>query len=217
MEIQMDVGTANQALQEQEKSLKDLSLSVEEAVPTGLSRRAFVAGLAISMLLAACRDSSGTLQTIAPSATPADPAFLRLSQALTGHADLDPVTAARISQGFGQLYPEIKARFATLLALAAEHPQPNALLAAATQSGLAEPAMAIVAAWYMGTVGKGQDAISVAYADALMFRPVADALYPPTYSLGGPGWWTAEPPPIGVSPPAERPPSERALTEARKP
>jgi fructose 5-dehydrogenase small subunit len=188
-----------------------------DAVPTKLSRRAFAAGMAVSMLLAACRDSSGTQQTIAASSTAADPAFLRLSQALTGHADLDPVTAARISQGFGQLYPEMKMHFQTLVALAAEHPQPNALLAAATQSGLAEPALAIVAAWYMGTVGKGKDAISVAYADALMFRPVADALYPPTYSRGGPAWWTAEPPPVGVSPPAERPPAQRAMTEARKP
>jgi hypothetical protein len=174
-----------------------------DAVPTKLSRRAFAAGMAVSMLLAACRDSSGTQQTIAPSTTLADPAFLRLSQALTGHADLDPVTAARISQGFGQLYPEMKMHFATLVALAAEHPQPNALLAAATQKGLAEPALAIVAAWYMGTVGKGRDAMSVAYADALMFRPVADALYPPTYSRGGPAWWIAEPPPVGVSPPGQ--------------
>jgi len=194
--------------------VKDLSQSAEDAVATGLSRRAFVAGMAISMLLAACRNSSGTQQTIVPSATPADPAFLKLSQVLTGHADLDPVTAARISQGFGQLYPEMKAHFPMLVALAAEHPQPNALLAAATQSGLAEPALAIVAAWYMGTVGKGQDAISVAYADALMFRPVADALYPPTYSLGGPGWWTAAPPPIGVSPPTERPRAKSPPTEA---
>ena len=185
----MLIGTA-QTLKNQEKSAKDLS-------PASISRRAFAAGMAVSVLLAAFRDSS--------AATPSDPAFLGLSQALTGHADLDAVTAARISQGFGQLYPEMKAHFPTLVALAAEHPQPNALLAAATQSGLAEPALAIVAAWYMGTVGKGQDAISVAYADALMFRPVADALYPPTYSLGGPGWWTAEPPPVGVSPPARRP------------
>jgi fructose 5-dehydrogenase small subunit len=199
MEIQMDIGT-----------------SVEDAVQIGLSRRAFVAGMAVSMLLAACTDSSGTPQTIALSATPADPAFLKLSQALTGHADLDPVTAARISQGFGQLYPEMKAQFPTLVALAAEHPQPKALLAAATERGLAEPALAIVAAWYMGTVGKGQGAISVAYADALMFRPVADALYPPTYALGGPAWWTAEPPPIGVSPPVARAPAKNATTQARK-
>lgn len=187
-----------------------------DVVPTKLSRRAFAAGMAVSMLLAACRDSSSTQPTIVPSTIPADPAFLRLSQALTGYADLDPVTAARISQGFGQLYPEMKVHFATLVALAARHPQPNALLAAATESGLAEPALAIVAAWYMGTVGTGQDAISVAYADALMFRPVADALSAPTYSLGGPAWWTAAPPPVGVSPPAERHSAERALTEARK-
>jgi fructose 5-dehydrogenase small subunit len=180
MEIRMDIGT------------------------TGLSRRAFVAGMAVSMLLAACSDSPGTQHAIAPSAIPADPAFLKLSQALTGCTDLDPDTAARISQGFGQLYPEMKKQFAALIALVGAHSEPNALLAAATQSGLSEPAMAIVAAWYMGTVGKGQDAISVAYADALMFRPVADALYPPTYSLGGPGWWTAAPPPVGVSPPTER-------------
>ncbi|HEV7607839.1 MAG TPA: sugar dehydrogenase complex small subunit [Steroidobacteraceae bacterium] len=181
----------------------EISRPTEDAIPAGLSRRAFVAGAAISVLLAACQDSTGTPQTIAPAEIPGDPAFLRLSQVLTGHADLDPVTAARISHGFAQLYPEMKAQFPTLIALAAKFPQPDALLAAATRRGAAEPALAIVAAWYMGTIGKGPNAISVAYADALMFRPVADALYPPTYSLGGPGWWTAEPPAIGVSSPTE--------------
>jgi hypothetical protein len=170
-----------------------------------VTRRAFAAGAAVSLLLSACRKGTADdINTPHPDASP-DPAFLHLSRALTGYSDLDATTAARISFGFGQIFPDLKAHFPALAAMTAKHTQPTDLLAAATQAGLAEPALAIVAAWYKGTVGQGQSAITVAYADALMNRPVSDALYPPTYELGGPGWWTAEPPPIGVSAPVERP------------
>lgn len=170
-----------------------------------LTRRAFAAGIAVAALLGGCRDTSGTAKADELPDAPPDPAFLALSQALTGYSDLSPVTAARISDGFGRLYPSFKARFPTLTNLARDHGQPADLLAAAKQAGIEEPALAIVTAWYKGTVGQGVDAISVAYADALMNRPVADALYPPTYQMGGPGWWAAAPPPVGIAPPVEPP------------
>lgn len=173
-------------------------------LPTSVARRGFLAGAAVSMLLAACNDGpSGSGSKVAPTPAPrGDPAFLKLSRALTGHDDLDPILAARISDAFGKLFPDMKARFPALGALSKDHAGPDEMLRAATAADLGDVALAVVAAWYSGTVGKGDQAIPLAYAGALMNRPVADALAPPTYQLGGPGWWTAEPPPVGVAPPA---------------
>ena len=148
-----------------------LSVADERPALFYIPRRAFVAGAAVSLLLSGCREGSSDEASKAAD-VPADPAFLHLSQTLTGYADLNAITAARISLGFGQIFPELKAHFPALIALAAKHAQSADLLAAAAQAGLAEPALAIVAAWYKGTVGQGQSAIAVAYANALMNRPV---------------------------------------------
>jgi hypothetical protein len=175
------------------------------AVPTIISRRAFAIGASITLLLAGCGKGSVAKGVFQPAAeAPADPAFLDLSRRLTGHADLDPQTAARMSQAFDATFPEIKARLAALAALAQNGMAPAQILAAAQNAGLAEPALAIVAAWYKGSVGLAEKAVTFAYADALMNRPVADGVAPPTYQLGGPGWWTAAPPVVGLSRPVER-------------
>lgn len=78
---------------------------------------------------------------------------------------------------------------------------PEALLNAAGAAGLRETLLAIVAAWYTGTVGHGTGAQLVAYKEALMYRPCADGLVVPTYCSDGPAWWTAPPPAAGVAPP----------------
>jgi hypothetical protein len=177
-----------------------------EAFASGITRRAFAAGAAVTMMLTACRDNSPPSNDVrAPDTqTLMDPAFLSLSQVLTGHADLDPLIAGRIAQAFRRLFPDLASAFEALAALAKKHPDASGLLQAASATGQQEAALAIVAAWYTGTVGTGLSAQSVAYAAALMNRPVADALAPPTYQLGGPGWWIAEPPPVNVAPPVER-------------
>jgi hypothetical protein len=169
--------------------------------PSGVTRRAFAIGAAVSVLLAACHDGGkgGNGATVAMVEAPKDPAFLALSQVLTGHADVDPVISARTAQAFRQLFPEVAATFGALATQARQHPKADDLLAAATAPGQREAALAIVAAWYTGSVGSGVTAKSIAYADALMNRPVADALFPPTYQLGGPAWWTAEPPAVDAA------------------
>jgi hypothetical protein len=84
------------------------------------------------------------------------------------------------------------AQFPALAAKAQQVHGAEALLAAV---GDARPtALANITAWYTGSVGKGPQAITVSYRDALMQRPVDDGLFPPTYAQGGPAWWTAEPP-----------------------
>ena len=155
------------------------------------SRRTFLLGTSSALLLMAC---GKVVPAVPPrSLSPqGDPAFLRLSQALTGKMDLDPVTAARMADAFGKLYPQMSAQLAGLAKLAAHAMEPAALI---QMSGEAKPtALAIVAAWYTGTVGSGTQAVTLAYRDALMQRPADDALWPPTYARGGPGWWTATPP-----------------------
>jgi hypothetical protein len=157
-----------------------------------LTRRDFLMGAGSVAFLVALGGNALTAAG-APSAAPAvDAQFLRLSQALTGKADLNPVTAGRIDAAFAKLQPELHAQFAALAQLAGTYTEPATLVEAA---GDAKPAaLAIIAAWYTGTVGKGVEAVTVAYRDALMQRPADDGLSPPTYAMGGPAWWVAPAP-----------------------
>lgn len=171
------------------------------------SRRKFLLASASVALLAACRRSDTPADRTQPdrkhaspaaAALPSDPAadaeFLQLSIALTGKPDLDPFVAARIRAALAALEPATLAQLPALKQLASSVDSPARILAAAGTDSRAA-ALSIVAAWYTGTVGKGTSAVTVAYRDALMQRPVADGLYPQTYAMGGPGWWVAAPPP----------------------
>lgn len=161
----------------------------------GLTRRGFLLAVGSVSLLAACGDKTPPAATSAAAAAPAakaDTAFLDLSHALTGKNDLDPATAVRIEHAFATLQPELHTQFPALVTLAGQVSGAQALVAAA---GDAKPAaLAIITAWYTGTVSKGVHAVTVSYRDALMQRCVDDGLSPPTYVQGGPAWWTAEPP-----------------------
>jgi hypothetical protein len=120
--------------------------------------------------------------------------FLQASQVLTGYDDLDPLTAQRISTAMVAQQPAMAAQLRTLADLVqapANVFNAQALLAAAKQAGVGDAALAVVAAWFKGTVGHGQDAQLVAYKEALMYRPVSDGLIVPTYCGNGPLWWTA--------------------------
>jgi hypothetical protein len=139
--------------------------------------------------------------------TAADPSgdtkFLALSQALTGHPDLDAELAARLAAAFARDDPASSADLGALARLVRADQDPPALLALANDAGLGDIARTVTAAWYTGTVGTGDKAEVVAYADALMYRTVGDALEPPTYCLGGPAWWIEPPPPVGVARPVQ--------------
>jgi hypothetical protein len=129
--------------------------------------------------------------------------FLAFSKAITGHDDIDPVTAARIREAMLQGDAAFAQQAASLAGLVQPGIAPDALLGAATGAGLREAALAVVTAWYTGTVVAGQKTTVVAYEHALMYRPVADALTVPTYCNEGPMWWTAAPPEVGVPTPRE--------------
>lgn len=166
---------------------------LQAKVATAASRRSVLLGIAVALCAGACTGHHPHTSEGATEPPPA-PEFLKLSQALTGHADLDALTAARLAEAFSQLSPAVHGQFAALSRLSGENPA--ALLAAAQAKELDGAVLAIIAAWYTGSLGKEPHSRTVAYRDALMQRPVADALFPPTYALGGPGWWTAPPPPV---------------------
>jgi len=160
----------------------------------GLTRRGFLLAVGSVSLLAACRDRTHLQATAAKAVAHgnADAAFLNLSYALTGKTDLNAATADRIEKAFARLQPELHAQFPTLVTLAG---QVNGAAEMVASAGEAKPAaLAIITAWYTGTVDKGVHAVTVSYRDALMQRCVDDGLSPPTYVQGGPAWWTAEPP-----------------------
>jgi fructose 5-dehydrogenase small subunit len=127
--------------------------------------------------------------------------FLALSRAVTGHDDLSAVTASRIHAAMARNDPGFLARASQLAGLAGSHADPTALLAAAEGVGLRDTMLAIVSAWYTGTVGTGAQAAVVSYADALMYWPVRDGLIVPTYCSNGPLWWSRPVPPADITPP----------------
>ena len=135
--------------------------------------------------------------------------FYTLSQTITGHRDLSAATAARIEQAMRTNVPGFAERLPQLGALLVTGQEAKVLLAAATaaDAALRELALAIVAAWYTGTVAgnaaQGTKSIVVAYAEALMYRTVADGQVVPTYCNYGPLWWLKAPPAVRVSAPVE--------------
>ncbi|MEG1329166.1 MAG: sugar dehydrogenase complex small subunit, partial [Janthinobacterium sp.] len=150
--------------------------------------------------------------------------FYTLSQTITGHRDLSAGTAARIEQAMRSNVPGFAEQLPRLGALLVTGQEAKALLAAATaaDAGLRELALAIVAAWYTGTVtghaAQGSKSIVVAYAEALMYRTVADGQVVPTYCNYGPLWWLKAPPAVGVSAPvAPKPVPPPATTGTPEP
>lgn len=171
-----------------------------------LTRRAFLLGFSAAAFAAGCSRQSGVVDNTVSSEPPADPNFMHLSALLTGHTDLDALTGARLAVAFSLLAPDVHSRFPELASVARAGMSPQELLEIADGGGLKSVALSVVAAWYTGTAGTGPKAITVSYHDALMQRTVADALAPPTYALGGPAWWTAAPPDVGLSRPDARAP-----------
>lgn len=178
--------------------------------PSGFTRREVVltmAAAAASTTLLSRSDSShaqhaGSNAVNGRSAA-AVARFLDFSKAITGHDNIDPLTAGRIRDAMAHGDSTFSERADALVALMQPGMAPEALLAAASGAGLREAALAVVSAWYTGTVVAGKNTTVVAYEQALMYRPVADGLSVPTYCDEGPLWWTAAPPEVGVPTPQE--------------
>lgn len=178
-------------------NVQDALLPGRRAILLGIAAVAVETGLSgYPNLLAAQPVVAGAvIPAAAPVATQAiDPGFLLLSQRLTDHANINPVTAQRIREALAPAGVKQAAQLEQLIPLGSQHTTAESLLEAATQIGLKDLALGIVAAWYTGTVGQGKTAVLVAYQEALMYQPVRDGLTVPTYCNFGPLWWTGLPP-----------------------
>ncbi|WP_231758979.1 sorbitol dehydrogenase family protein [Microbulbifer elongatus] len=101
----------------------------------------------------------------------------KLLHPLPVDTQIDRRVATRLLSALNSEYPS----FAQQLDLLPEDPGP---------ADRASPvAQLIVAAWYLGTVGK----TLVTYERALMYRLTADALPVPSYCTGKPGDWAGPP------------------------
>jgi fructose 5-dehydrogenase small subunit len=189
-------------------------------------RRAFMQGstaLATALLFTGFDLRPATAE---PLPAPAGPGqltqdeFMRLSAFLTSHDDLKPEVGARIFRSYAPGSPENR-QLADLYTgiRSAGVGSVDAWLASSgfRDTTLSGPAVAVVAAWYLGFVGQGERAQLVTFEDALMFAPTADVLPVPTFCQTETGAWAAPPPGAGQSesmesqtqPPADQPSEKR--------
>ncbi|WP_157070830.1 sugar dehydrogenase complex small subunit [Neokomagataea thailandica] len=146
--------------------------------------------------------------------------FFRLSQKITGRMTLDPVISGRLLHALQSIFLDYDTKIRDLISYIDKHDTPGDILRIAQEHGQADTVHNLIAAWYMGTVTQRMNAPMVAYYDALMYRPTQDALPVPTYCFAEPGWWTQDPPPLGVSvqsPKAVTPPAPPPVAVETKP
>jgi hypothetical protein len=167
------------------------------------TRRQIVASLSAAVgffSFGRIRSAAGQVQSAQPRGVPSPEAeFLALSLALTDHHDLNAQIAARMWAAFERTDPKLFAQLPALAQLRHAGQTAPELSRAAQTAGLGDAALAVLTAWYTGTVGTGAKVEVVAYAEALMYWPARDAMPPPSYVLGGPAWWVEPPPPVRVS------------------
>jgi hypothetical protein len=181
----------------EEIKMKHIPVTPDQVHPWAapMKRRTVLMGMTATAVTLGLSSLPGVAMAKAATSTSLDVrTFYQASQVLTGYDDLDPVTAQRISTALIAQDPAIEAALITLGTLVKSPDNQitaEALLAAAKQAGVGDAALAVVAAWFKGTVGHGQSAVLVAYREALMYRPASDGLIVPTYCGNGPLWWTA--------------------------
>jgi hypothetical protein len=172
-------------------------------VADGTTRRLFLlATAAVSTGIGVMAEPADVLAQQPATTTLGDADFLLLSKAVVGHDELDMTTASRLCAALRRADTAFNDNAIGLARLVHGGQTPEELLDAAKAIGLHETMLTLVAAWYTGTVGHGQQAELVSYADALMYRPVSDGLPVPTYCFDGLLWWRGPPPPAGVSAPS---------------
>lgn len=168
-----------------------------------LKRRTVLTAFALAAVQAGIASTLGwSPLALAASADIDAKGFFDVSRLLTGYDELDPETAVRIARALIAQQPTMAAslrNLAQLLAEPAHQESAEAFLAAAKKINEGDAALALVAAWFKGTVGHGETAVLITYKDALMYRSTSDGLIVPTYCGNGPLWWTAPIPDASAS------------------
>ncbi|WP_321957026.1 sugar dehydrogenase complex small subunit [Paraburkholderia bannensis] len=172
--------------------------------PFAPSRRQFLIGTSVLATLSVT--GLGALgrahaQAAAASADADFSAFMKLSQYLTGKTSLDVEIGRAILAGLRGDDASTGTTIAQLNDFVARTNTPANTLQSvldASQPALAKLPKKIVTAWYLGVVGTGKNARTVAYEQALMYPPIADVIVMPSYARGVPGYW-AKPPVLSHS------------------
>ena len=132
-------------------------------------------------------------------AAPADAeqaGFLALSALLVGRTMLDAHQAGRLFAALAAVDAGFAAATRDLLAYVNDRkvdPLRLQSLLDEEKSPLARLPRTIASAWWLGIVGEGDKARSLAFENALNARLVADVLKPPTYAYGPYGSWARKP------------------------
>lgn len=122
--------------------------------------------------------------------------FMKVSLYLTGKTSLDTDLGHAIYTGLIDDDANFVSQLNALNALLAATPTPAGDLQKTLDdqhADLATVPKRIMPAWYLGVVGRGAKARTVAYEHALMYPPIADVIVMPSYARGVPGYW-AQPP-----------------------
>ena len=112
--------------------------------------------------------------------------FMKVSSALTGKDNLNPVTSERIFLAMGGHSRKL---LGSLESLAGKLGQQPATWGDADRTLAAD----IVRAWYLGKIGDGPEAEVVTYEHSLMYEAVSGALEPRTFCASQPGYWAEKP------------------------
>jgi hypothetical protein len=135
-------------------------------VPDGTTRRLFL--LATAAVSTGIGMMAGAADVVAqqPATTALDDAdFLLLSKVAIGHDGLDMTIASRLFAALRHADPTFNGNAVRLARLVHGGQTPEGMLHAARAVGLHETMLTLVAAWYTGTVGHGQQAEMVSYAE----------------------------------------------------
>lgn len=172
--------------------------------PFAPSRRQFLIGTTVLATLSVTGLGALGLAHAQTAAANADAdffAFMKLSQYLTGKTTLDVEIGRAILAGLEGDDANARAIIAQINDFVARTNTPaNALQSVldGSQPALAKLPKKVVTAWYLGVVGTGKTARTVAYEQALMYPPIADVIVMPSYARGVPGYW-AKPPVLSHS------------------
>ena len=133
----------------------------------------------------------------------ADRGFMALSQFATGRASLDPALGASVLSALHDSDPTMAAALDELAATAAsgKYSDVEALEAALRDKPAHAALLALVSAWYTGTVTVNGEPRVLFVTDALMYQPTADGSHIPGSCAGATSSWAERPlPPLDPMP-----------------
>lgn len=163
-------------------------------LPKRLTRRRLLQGMGV--LAATTLIPTGVFPAYASSAISND--FITVSIFLTGRDKLSADYSTALYSALTKFDRTIPTKLSQLRA----YIDANAIKPAELKARLAtDPAAAdlvslpalLLTGWYLGIVGSGDNAVCIAYVDALANKEVADVLRPPSYAYGAYGSWAAKP------------------------